>query len=308
MVDTQKSATGRQSLARGLFGNAYLVLALASLCWSGNHIMGRAIAGQVPPVAIATLRWLLAAAVLWPFVRHELVRDWPLVRKQPGIIVFLALIGGALFGTLQFVGLQYTTALNVSVMNSLTPVLIVMASAVMFADRMGRLQLVGIGVSLTGVFVIITRLDASVISGLAFNRGDLIILLNQAIWAVYAACLRQRPPIQSLSFMFLFSLISGVAMLPVFAWETTTGYVLQPTLLTVAAIAFVTLFSTIGGFVLWTRGVELIGPNRAGVFLHLIPVYSALLTGVLLGEPLMGYHVLGFALILSGVWFAARKA
>jgi drug/metabolite transporter (DMT)-like permease len=299
--------SARATIARGLFGNAYLVLALASLCWSGNHIMGRAIAGHVPPVALATLRWLLAAAVLWPFVRHQVARDWPLVRKQPGPIVFLALLGGALFGTLQFVGLQYTSALNVSVMNSLTPVLIVMAGALMFGDRMGRLQLVGIGVSLAGVFVIITRLDVSVVSGLAFNRGDLIILLNQGLWAVYAVCLRLRPPIHWLSFMFWFSLISGVSMLSVFAWETTTGYVLQPTLLTFAAIAFVTLFSTIGGFALWTRGVELIGPNRAGVFLHLIPVYSALLTGVLLGEPLMAYHVLGFALILIGVWFAARK-
>jgi drug/metabolite transporter (DMT)-like permease len=96
-------------------------------------------------------------------------------------------------------------------------------------------------------------------------------------------------------------------MLPVFAWETSTGYVLQPTLLTFSAIVFITLFSTIGGFALWTRGVELLGPNRAGVFLHLIPVYSALLTGVLLGEPLMGYHVLGFALILAGVWLASRR-
>jgi drug/metabolite transporter (DMT)-like permease len=307
MAAGQDSST-RATIARGLFGNAYLVLALASLCWSGNHIMGRAIAGHVPPVAIATLRWLLAAAVLWPFVRHQVARDWPLVRQKPGAIVFLALIGGALFGTLQFVGLQYTTALNVSVMNSLAPVLIVMASAAMFGDRMGRLQLIGIGVSLAGVFVIITRLDASVVSGLAFNRGDLLILLNQVLWAVYAACLRLRPPIHSLSFMFWISLISGVAMLPAFAWETQTGYVLQPTLLTFAAIAFVTLFSTIGGFALWTRGVELIGPNRAGVFLHLIPVYSALLTGVLLGEPLMGYHVLGFGLILGGVWLASRRA
>jgi drug/metabolite transporter (DMT)-like permease len=293
--------------ARGLFGNAFLVLALASLCWSGNHIMGRAIAGHVPPVAIATLRWLLAAAVLWPFVRHQVARDWPLVREKPGIIVLLALIGGALFGTLQFVGLQYTSALNVSVMNSLTPVLIVLASAVMFGDRIGRLQAVGIGVSLLGVFVIITRLDPAVVSALAFNRGDLIILLNQGLWAVYAVCLRLRPPIHWMSFMFWFSLISGVSMLPFFALEATTGYVLQPTLLTFAAIAFVTLFSTIGGFALWTRGVELIGPNRAGVFLHLIPVYSALLAGALLGEPLMAYHVLGFALILAGVWLAARR-
>src|SRR5882762_702286 len=191
--------SARATIARGLFGNAYLVLALASLCWSGNHIMGRAIAGHVPPVALATLRWLLAAAVLWPFVRHQVARDWPLVRKQPGPIVFLALLGGALFGTLQFVGLQYTSALNVSVMNSLTPVLIMMAGALMFGDRMGRLQLVGIGVSLAGVFVIITRLDVSVVSGLAFNRGDLIILLNQGLWAVYAVCLRLRPPIHWLS-------------------------------------------------------------------------------------------------------------
>src|SRR3954468_16453594 len=236
------------TIVRGLFGNAYLVLALASLCWSGNHIMGRAIAGHVPPVAIATLRWLLAAAVLWPFVRHQVARDWPLVREKPGIIVFLALLGGALFGTLQFVGLQYTSALNVSVMNSLTPVLIVLASAVLFGDRIGRLQLVGIGVSLAGVFVIITRLDPAVVSGLAFNRGDLIILLNQVLWAVYAVCLRLRPPIHWLSFMVWFSLISGVSMLPVFAWEISTGYVLQPTLLTLSAIVFITLFSTIGGF------------------------------------------------------------
>lgn len=300
--DRPKAAT----IARGLFGNAYLVLALASLCWSGNHIMGRAIAGHVPPVAIATLRWLLAAAVLWPFVRHQVMRDWPLIRQKPGTLVFLALIGGALFGTLQFVGLQYTAALNVSVMNSLAPVLIVAASAVLFHDRFTAGQAIGIAVSLAGVMVIITRLDPAVISGLAFNRGDLIIFFNQGLWAVYSACLRLRPPIHSISFMFVISLISGIAMVPAVGWEISTGYVLQPTLLTFAAIAFITLFSTIGGFALWTRGVELIGPNRAGVFLHLIPVYSALLTGVLLGEPLMGYHVLGFALILGGVWLASR--
>jgi drug/metabolite transporter (DMT)-like permease len=97
-------------------------------------------------------------------------------------------------------------------------------------------------------------------------------------------------------------------MLPLMAWEHSTGFVLQPTLLTFGAIVFVTLFSTITAFVCWTRGVELIGPNRAGVFLHLIPIFSALLTGVLLGEPLMGYHVVGFALILVGVYCAARSS
>ena len=291
----------------GLFGNAYLLLALASLCWSGNHLMGRAIAGHVPPLTITTLRWLLAAAILYPFAHPYLARDWPLIRKHFGVLTYLSLTGGALFGALQFVGLQLTIALNVSVMNSLGPVTIGAASAMMFRDRLTAGQFAGILVSLAGVLAIITQLDASVLTQLTFNIGDVIILINMVIWGVYSASLRWRPAIHPLSFMVMFTLISGVAMLPAFAWEYSTGYVLQPTLLTFSAIAFVTVFSTITAFMFWARGVELIGANRAGVFLHLIPVYSALLTGALLGEPLRSYHVVGFVLILLGVWCASRR-
>src|ERR1044072_9287435 len=130
--------------AHGLFDNAYLVLALASLCWSGNHLMGRAIAGHVPPLTISTLRWLLAAAILSPFVREQLRRDWPALRQNLGVLGSLSLLGGGVFGALQFVGLQLTTALNVSVMNSLGPVFIAAASAAMFGDRLSAGQLAGI--------------------------------------------------------------------------------------------------------------------------------------------------------------------
>jgi drug/metabolite transporter (DMT)-like permease len=301
-------AEPRKAAAQGLFGNAYLLLALASLCWSGNHLMGRAIAGHVPPLTISALRWLLAAVIIFPFVRKQLERDWPLIREKLGVAIYLALLGGALFGALQFIGLQLTTALNVSVMNSLAPLFIAAASAVMFRDRLTAGQGVGIVISLMGVLAIITKLDPGVLAHLSFNIGDLIILANMLLWGVYSASLRWRPRIQPFSFMFIFALISGVAMLPAVAWEYSTGFVLQPTLLTVSAIAFVTIFSTIVAFVSWTRGVELIGPNRAGVFLHLIPIFSALLTGALLGEPLMGYHVVGFALILLGVYCAARSS
>src|ERR1051326_1105842 len=106
---------------RALFDNAYLVLGRPSLCWSGNRLMGRAIAGHVPPLTITTLRWLLAALVLFPFIHRQLARDWPLIQKHIGVLIYLALIGGGIFGALQFVGLQLTTALNVSVMNSLAP-------------------------------------------------------------------------------------------------------------------------------------------------------------------------------------------
>ena len=294
------------SRSRALYNNPYLLLALASLCWSGNHLMGRAIAGHVPPLTISTLRWLLAAAVLFPFIRGQLARDWLVIRSHLGVLVYLALIGGGMFGALQFVGLQLTTALNVSVMNSLGPVFIAAASAAMFGDRLSPGQFAGIFVSLLGVLAIITKLDPAVLTHFSFNIGDIIIFINMILWAVYSASLRWRPKIHPVSFMFMFCLISGTAMLPAMAWEYSTGFVLQPTVLTFSAIAFVTIFSTIVAFACWTRGVELIGPNRSGVFLHLIPIFSALLTGALLGEPLMGYHVAGFALILLGVWCAAR--
>src|SRR2546423_6370028 len=145
------------SPAGSVYGTAYLLLALASLCWSGNHLMGRAIAGHVPPLTISTLRWLLAAAVLFPFIRGQLARDWPAIRRYLGVLVYLALIGGGDFGAIQFVRLQLTTALNVSVMNSLGPVFIAAARAGMFCDRPTPRQFVGICVSLLGVLAIPTR-------------------------------------------------------------------------------------------------------------------------------------------------------
>jgi drug/metabolite transporter (DMT)-like permease len=134
-----------------LFGNAYLLLALAGLCWSVNHILGRAIAGHVPPFALSCVRYFLAALVLYPFARAHLGQDWPLVRARIGVLVYLAVIGGGLFSASQFLGLQLTVAMNVSVMNSLGPVLIAAVSAVMFGDRLTGRQMLGVAVSLTGV-------------------------------------------------------------------------------------------------------------------------------------------------------------
>src|SRR3954451_15929088 len=168
----------KDTLARGLVDNAYLLLAGASLWLSGNHLMGRAIAGSVPPLAISTLRWLLAAALVYPFVRKQLSVDWPLIRERLAALIYLSLLGGAVFGALHFVGLQFTTALNVSVMNSLAPLFIAAASAVMFRDRLTTGQAVGIAVSLGGVLAIITKLDPGMLAHLSFNTGVLLILAN----------------------------------------------------------------------------------------------------------------------------------
>lgn len=292
---------------RGLFGNAYLLLALAALCWSGNHVLVRASAGQVPPFALTTSRWLIPALLLWPFALPHLRRDWPQMVAHWRSLTFLGLTGGALFGALQYLGLQYTTALNVSVLNSLSPVLIVAASAAIFKDRITGVQMLGVGISLCGVLVIVTQLDVARLAALQFNVGDLIIVFNMAVWAVYSASLRLRPQIHWLSFIYVLAAIGGFGTLPLWVWEYASGHRLQPTLITVVTVGYVAVFASVVAFVAWNRGIELIGATRASPFLHLVALYSAVLASVFLGEHLQTYHLLGFGLILGGVILTARR-
>jgi drug/metabolite transporter (DMT)-like permease len=291
-----------------LTDNAYLLLALTSLFWSGNHIVGRAVAGHAPPFGISIARWLFAALILWPLARPHLARDWPLIKRDWRIILFLGLTGGAVFSALQYLGLQYTTALNTSVLNSLGPVLIAGAGALAFRDQLTPPQMIGIATSLIGVLVIVTRADLLVLTELRFNEGDVIIVINQVVFAVYSAYLRRRPAIHWLSFLFSLAVISVVTTAPFFAWEHASGLTFQPTLLTAFSLAYVAIFPSLLAFAAWNRGVEKIGANRSGAFLHLIPIYSAILAYVFLGERPMAYHALGFALILAGVWLTARRA
>jgi drug/metabolite transporter (DMT)-like permease len=222
-------------------------------------------------------------------------------------MLWLGVTGGALFTALQYVGLQYTTALNVSVLNSLVPVLIVATSAALFRDRISPMQLAGIVVSSLGVLTIIGRGSLDVLQRLAFNWGDLIILFNMLVFAIYAACLRLRPPMHWLSFIFVFAVLSVVMTLPFAVLEFLQGERFQADWETIAAIGYVSIFPSVIAFAAWNRGVELIGANRSGPFLHLVPVYTAIFGSALLGEHLAAFHVAGFALILAGVWLASVR-
>ncbi|MGC1917880.1 MAG: DMT family transporter [Pseudolabrys sp.] len=288
--------------------NPYLLLALAALFWSGNHIVGRAIGGEVPPIGISTVRWLLPTVALGFFAYPHIRRDWPVIRAHWGILLWLGIVGGALFTAGQYIGLQYTTALNVSVLNSLVPVLIILTGGIIFRDRVTTYQFGGILMSSVGVLVIIARGQLSNLQHLQFNWGDIIILFNMMVFAVYAAYLRKRPPMHWLSFIFVFGALSTLATLPFMIWEMAAGITFKPTWLTVFAIVYVSIFPSVLAFAAWNRGVQLIGANRSGPFVHLVPIYTAILGSALLGEHLSAFHVFGFALIITGVWIAAHFA
>jgi drug/metabolite transporter (DMT)-like permease len=287
---------------------AYFLLTLAAACWAGNHVIARAVGGHVPPASLAVVRWIVVALAVLPFALAHARRDWPKLKAKPRLMLLFAVTGGGAFGTLQFVALHFTTALNMGVVGSVAPAFIVAASWVLFRDRLSALQLFGVGVSLTGVLAIVSRLDLGRLTSFSFNGGDLIIIANMVLWAIYSACLRLRPDIHPMTFMLAMAAIAGLGNLPFALLEYAFDYRLQPTQLTLLALVYSAFITTLLAYVAWNRGIDIVGAPRASAFLHTIPLFSATLATTVLGETIEAYHVLGFALILAGVSLAARPS
>lgn len=294
-------------LLKALYANAYLLLALTSLFWAGNAVVGRGVHGEVPPMALAWWRFVLSVAIMLPFVWRDLMRDWPIIRAQWRWLAFLGVTGAGLFNLGFYFGLNHTQALNALVIQTSGPVLIVIATATFFGDRITRFQAVGIAISLVGVLIMIARGDPGVLTSVSFNVGDLFIVAAMLSWAVYTAFLRKRPAMGDLSFVAVTFMAALLFTTPFFAVEHLAGRQLQLTWQTLSAVLYVALFPSILAYIFYSRGVQLIGANRAGICLYLVPFFGAVLAITFLGEKLQIYHAVGIALILGGVILASRK-
>lgn len=299
----RRERRARQRAAPLAFG----LLTFAAFAWAGNHVLARAVANKVPVWSLNTVRWLLVAALMALVAAPALYRDWPLIRRHWPPLAFLGVLGGGLFGVLQFIGLKYTNALNVSVMNSVAPALIALASVAIFRDPLSLLQCAGITISLGGVLAIVSKLDLGVLGGFAFNGGDVIIVINMGIWAIYSACLRLRPPIAGTSFLFMLAVWAAVTTLPGAVLEIWEGDYLLADAMTLGTLAYSSVLSSSLAYIAWGRGIEILGVTRAGAFLHLVPLFGAGLATTLLGETLGVHHVVGFVLILTGVSLAVGR-
>jgi len=304
--ETQPSLVRRALTA--LFNQPYVLLTLTPLFWGGNFVLGRGVHEFFPPIALASIRWTLAFLIILPFALPHLRRDWPEIRQHWPWLVFLGATGAGSFNTLTYIGLNHTPALNALIINSSGPVMIALASFLFFSDRLTARQVLGIGLSLIGVIVVVSKGDLQALTQLAFNTGDIWVLGAMCVWGVYTAFLRKRPA--SIHWLSLAACLFGVAAMinwPLHAWEH--AYVRSLTLSTdaILAIGYVAIFPSILAYVFYTRGVELIGGNRAGVFLHLIPLFGSTLAILVLGEQPLWSHGVGFALILTGVTIAARQ-
>ena len=285
----------------------YLLLTLAVLFWSGNFILGRAFHTEIPPVALSFWRWVGAALLVTLPALPHLRRDHRALLQRWPAILLLATLGIAAFNTLAYSGLQYTEAINAFLLQSLMPVLIVLLSFVLFHEKVTRLQSVGIMVSLCGAVTIIARGDADILLSLTVNRGDLLVFAAIACYAGYAVMLRKRPHVHPLAFLATIFWLGSFILVPLYLWETLTVATLELKPANMLVIGYVMVFPSIVSFICYNRGVELVGANRAGLFIHLMPVFGSLMAVIFLGEVFCWYHGAGILLIGAGIYLATRK-
>ncbi|WP_163340692.1 DMT family transporter [Desulfopila sp. IMCC35008] len=282
-------------------GWVYLLMILPPLFWAGNATLARFVADLIPPVALSFWRWVIALAVLVPFTWPYVRRDWPKIKKGWKSIILLGLLGIASFNTLLYTAAQTTTAINISLTQSVMPAIIVLVSFVLFRERISIRQLFAIALCILGAGYIIIRGDIERLVDLQFVRGDLIMLLAVTLYALYSALLRKRPNIHPLSILTTTFSVGVVFLFPLYLWETHSAPPLvlsQPVILSLVYVAF---FPSILAYLCWNRGVLEIGANHAGLYINLLPLFTALLAVFFLGERFQRYHITGICLIFFGL-------
>ncbi|SON57127.1 putative DMT superfamily transporter inner membrane protein [Hartmannibacter diazotrophicus] len=294
-------------LGQAIYGNPYIVLCIATLCWSGNAIAGRLAVGEVSPMTLTFLRWVGVALVLLVFARRTIKAEWPALRANLGYVIGMGTVGFTTFNALFYLASHFTTAVNMGILQGSIPILVFALALAWHGTRVTPTQILAVIIGLSGVAIVAIKGDLATIRHLTFNSGDLLILAACLAYASYTALLQNRPRMSGLAFFAGLSGAALVSSLVPFAVEAGLGQVVWPTPAGWLVVAYVALFPSVVSQLMFIRGVELIGPGRAGIFVNLIPVFASILAILILGEPFHPYHALALALVLGGIFFAERS-
>jgi len=275
--------------------------------WAGNIVLGRGVVGMVPPIALAYWRWtgafLVAVGFAWPYLKQ----DAPVLLRHWRMMLLLSATGIATYNTMSYIGLTSTTALNVLLLQSAGPLIIIVWAFALFGDRPTLRQSTGVLLSLAGVAVIAAHGSLETLLHLTLNRGDVWILVAMVIYGVYAAMFRRRPAAHPMSFLVATMGIGSMMILPFYIWEFMQGGHIEGSPTAWLGLAYIAVFPSFIAYLFFNRGIELIGAARAGQSWHLMPVFGSILAVLFLGETFYAYHAVGIALIAAGIVLASLR-
>ena len=285
---------------------AYLFLVITGLGWAANAVVGKFAVGHVGPMTLTLGRWAIALAIIVIISLPEIKADWPEIKKNWLVCFVFSGLGFTVFNALLYTALLHTSAINVVIEQAGIPGLIFLGNYLLFRIKLGAGQIAGYMITLIGVAVTASNGSLQTILNLGFNHGDLLMLLASLIYATYTISLRYKPNIHWKSMFAASAFGALVAAVPLFAWEASSADFVTPDLIGWSAILFTALVPSLISQILYVRGVELIGSNRASLFINTIPVFGTLLAVIFLREPLLGFHVIALALVITGIAIAER--
>jgi len=287
--------------------NAYVLLLVTALFWGGNSVAGKLAVGHVSPLLLTTLRWGIAAALLALMGWRHLLADWPAIRRHAWLLAMLGFGGFTLFNVALYTALNHTSAINTSIEQAGIPMVIFAANFLLFRIRVTPLQILGFLLSLCGIALTASHGNPASLLALDVNFGDALMLLAVLFYSAYTVALRFKPEIHWLSMMIVLTASALVTSIPFAVWEDATGRAIAPDAEGWAIILFMVLFPSILAQAFYIRGVEMIGANRAGVFVNLVPIFGTLLSVVVIGEAFHLHHAVAMVLVLGGIWLAEHS-
>jgi drug/metabolite transporter (DMT)-like permease len=304
---TERIALNAPQARRRLWDRPLLLLSATSLIWAGHAVVGKLAVGEIGPMTLTFLRWSFAIGPIWFAARRTLSADFRVLRTRWLYVASLGALGYTAFNALFYVSAYYTGALNMALIQACIPALVLIGAALGFGARPNLPQALGAAATIAGVAVIAAQGDIARLAKLAFNFGDLLLLIACLFYAYYALALRYRPPVSSVGFLAGMALAALITSFPPFVWEAARQGLQWPSAKGFAVLLYAALGPAFLSQLMFMRGVELIGPGRAGVFVNLVPIFGALLAVVLLGEPLASYHLVAIALVVGGIALAQRR-
>ena len=288
---------------------AYLMLLLATLFWAGNFIVGKiAFIENVPPFSLTFFRWSLVWLILIPFTYKELFKLRKVILKNLLLLFLLGLTSVGLFNSFIYNALYFTQVINASLFNAVIPVAIILFCSLFKIEKTNKFQILGLIISILGILSIITKLDLNILLTLNFNKGDILMIGAVVSWGIYSAFLKKRKfDVSLLTLVHILCTFGLLTLVPQFLFELSQGKTILVNDKLVYCLIYLALFPSIGSYYCWAGAVSIIGANRAGIFLSLIPLFSTILAIIFFNENFYLFHFIGSVLIVLGLFLSNKK-
>ncbi len=289
---------------------AYIFLFLAVFFWAGNFIVGKfASYYEIPPFSLNFYRWFFAWLILLPFTFKEIISKKNYILENYKFYILLGITSVTIFNSIVYYSLNFTQVISGVLMISTIPVMIMFISSILKIEKTNIFQIFGVICSFIGVILIITKANFELLVNLDFNKGDLTMVIAMFSWATYSALLKKRKhELSQLSLLEVIITFGLIFLIPIYIVEYNLGFKINLNKPFVLVLIYVVLFPGLASFICWIKGISLIGANRSGVFLHLMPILSATMAIIIFSEKFMFYHLLGAIFILSGIILSNRKS